>query len=99
MGLGHLPMHVRRRVGDDTAWARFQDLITQGLRLELQEFQETEDVSQTVVDGFDWIFVSDPASLDGASRDTLRKRFVSWRATTTLCPRDGSDRFSLNIYV
>lgn len=80
MGLGHPPMHVRRRVGDYEAWARFQGLITQGLRLELQELQETEDVSQSVVDGSDWIFVSDPAPLDGASRDTLHKRFVPWVA-------------------
>ncbi|OAA76039.1 hypothetical protein LEL_05723 [Akanthomyces lecanii RCEF 1005] len=80
MGLGHLPMHVRRRVGDYEAWARFQGLTTQVLRLELQELQETEDVSQSVVDGSDWIFVSDPAPLDGASRDTLHKRFVPWVA-------------------
>jgi hypothetical protein len=32
-----------------------------------------------VIDRLEWVFVSDPATLDGASGGELRRRFVAWR--------------------
>ena len=71
--------------GDDEAWERFKVLVTRYSRRDLQD----KDVPQIVADGIDWTFVSDPTTLDGASRNALRKRFQSWVADAEPAEQSG----------
>ncbi len=80
--------------GDDDAWARFQDLAAQALRRDLRD----ADLPPIIADRADWIFVSDAATLDGASRDALRERFVSWVAEETSRHTLGGDKSSRHTY-
>ncbi|PGH05805.1 hypothetical protein GX51_02778 [Blastomyces parvus] len=62
--------------GDDKAWAQFQQIVTERSRKRLAE----PDVPAEVANSVEWTFVSDPTTLDGASRDQLRARFSAWAA-------------------
>ena len=62
--------------GDDEAWNRFQQIINEGSRKQLDK----PDVPQEVSSSLEWTFVSDAATLDNASRDQLRRRFRDWAA-------------------
>lgn len=61
--------------GDDAAWERFREIITSRAR---EDLAERDHVPREVVDGMDWKFFSDQATLDGASREQLRRRFRTW---------------------
>ncbi|PGH29830.1 hypothetical protein GX50_07409 [[Emmonsia] crescens] len=62
--------------GDDEAWARFQQIVNERSRKRMAE----PDVPPEVANSLEWTFVSDPATLNGASRDQLRTRFLAWAA-------------------
>lgn len=68
----------RTAYGDDEAWEFFVQLVTRHSRYDLDFAKAPPILADTV----EWTFVSDRATLDGASRDELRKRFVSWVAET-----------------
>ncbi|OAT09935.1 hypothetical protein BDBG_05627 [Blastomyces gilchristii SLH14081] len=61
---------------DDNAWARFQQIINERSRQRMAE----PDVPPEVANNLEWKLVSDPTTLDGASRDQLRARFRTWAA-------------------
>jgi hypothetical protein len=59
---------------DDQAWIRFEQIIKQRSRDKMAR----PDVPPEVAAGLEWTFVSDRATLDGISRDQLRRRFRAW---------------------
>ncbi|OBT69642.1 hypothetical protein VE03_00950 [Pseudogymnoascus sp. 23342-1-I1] len=61
---------------DDEAWARFQEIINERSRKEM----ERRGFPPEVTNSLEWTFVSDRASFDGASRDQLRQHFHAWAA-------------------
>jgi hypothetical protein len=66
----------RTTYGDDEAWSQFQRIINERSRKRMAE----PDVLPEVANSLEWTFVSDPTTLDGASRDQLRHRFRAWAA-------------------
>ena len=62
--------------GDDEAWTRFQQIINERSRKRMAK----PGVPPEVANSLEWTFVSDPTTLDGASRDQLRRRFRAWAA-------------------
>ena len=60
---------------DDEAWDRFKQIVLARTHKEMQESDTPK-----VADKLEWTFVEDRASLDGASRAQLRKRFNQWAA-------------------
>ncbi|KAL8909497.1 MAG: hypothetical protein Q9207_000177 [Kuettlingeria erythrocarpa] len=66
----------RSTYGDDEAWTRFQQTINERSR----ERMAKPGVPPEVANSLEWTFVSDPITLDGASRDQLRRRFRAWAA-------------------
>lgn len=63
----------RTTYNDDEAWRRFKDLITEQSRTHIAESDAPEIVST-----LEWKFVEDRATLEGASKDYLRSRFLQW---------------------
>lgn len=59
--------------GDDEAWARFQQIINEKTRMFSARHTE-------LFKRLEWTFVSDPATLNGATREQLRRRFRAWAA-------------------
>jgi hypothetical protein len=65
---------------DDAGWERFKGYVNAWSRDALSKPEE-QDAPPAVLSAMDWTFVSDPATLDGASRQQLRHRFRDWRDT------------------
>ncbi|KAK1752212.1 hypothetical protein QBC47DRAFT_416688 [Echria macrotheca] len=69
----------------DTAWARFTQLVTAQSNAEMSDPQVPAEVAAAC----EWTFVSDPETLDGASRDDLRRRFRAWAADAEISENPG----------
>lgn len=63
--------------GSDDSWTKLQEVLTSQSAREMS----APDVPREVADALDWVFVSDPASLRGATRYDLRLRFLQWAAS------------------
>ncbi|KFZ22761.1 hypothetical protein V502_02763 [Pseudogymnoascus sp. VKM F-4520 (FW-2644)] len=62
--------------GDDEAWTRFQRIINDRSRKDMAGRGFPPDLANSL----EWTFVSDRASLDGASKEQLRSYFRAWVA-------------------
>ncbi|KAI1477400.1 hypothetical protein F4774DRAFT_411868 [Daldinia eschscholtzii] len=58
---------------DDSAWVRFRHIIEENSRRAIAESDAPE-----IADSLQWTFVEDRATLDSASRESLRARFRAW---------------------
>ncbi|KAH6637268.1 hypothetical protein F5144DRAFT_601940 [Chaetomium tenue] len=63
---------------DDAGWEWFKSYV-KAHNQEMLSNPEESDAPPAVLNAMDWTFVSDPATLDGASRQQLRHRFRDWR--------------------
>ncbi|PGH18382.1 hypothetical protein AJ79_00449 [Helicocarpus griseus UAMH5409] len=79
----------RTAYGDDEAWERFKQNVIERSRRRLAK----PGVPPELADALEWTFVSDRATLEGASVDQPRHRFRDWaiRARKTEQPRAPAD--------
>jgi hypothetical protein len=81
---------------DDAGWERFKGYVN-AWNQELLSGPEEHDVPSAVLSAMEWTFVSDPATLDGASRQQLRHRFRDWRNTAIQAENPRRDPADTNL--
>ncbi|KAK0648160.1 hypothetical protein B0T16DRAFT_455654 [Cercophora newfieldiana] len=62
----------------DSSWANLRETIESQSAKELSDPDPDNAFPPEVVSALDWVFVSDPETLNGATRYDLRLRFLEW---------------------
>jgi hypothetical protein len=64
--------------GDDSAWQQFLQQLTD---YQTQEVLRRRNNADDLVPSYNWIVIEDPATLDGATKDEVRRRFKKLRTS------------------